>query len=363
MSARPPGGGPWTVLPLLKTAAEYLAGKGVPSARLDAELLLARALGCSRIELYTASDRPVDEPTRAKLRELVRRRAEREPVAYILGGKEFYGRAFQVSPAVLVPRPETELLVAEALAWARAREREALSILDLGTGSGCLAVTLACELPGARVTATDASEDALHVAARNVARYELTGRVDLRAGAGFEPVAGDRFDLVVCNPPYVPEHDAVDPEVRHEPPEAVFAGADGLDAYRALAPGLADALEARGLALFELGAGQAGAVCELLRAAGFAHVDTRPDPAGHERVLRVCREPLPGREAGGEIRYEMEPLAAGRDVSERAPRERRPEPDREAARRAALEAQLDAWAEGGDEPPPGMRDEDEDGEI
>ena len=192
----------WTIGGLLQWTEQFLAQKGVESPRLDAQILLAHALGCDRIHLYTRFDEPADDNVRTGFRDLVRRRVEGCPVAYLVGRKEFYKLTFEVTPAVLIPRPATESLVLAALE--RLKPLAAPRVLDLGTGSGCIAVSVARQHAGAAVVAVDASADALAVARRNAERHGVAGRIDFRAGDLFAPVAGETFDLIVSNPPYIP---------------------------------------------------------------------------------------------------------------------------------------------------------------
>jgi release factor glutamine methyltransferase len=220
------------------------------------------------------------------------RRAAREPIAYILGEREFYGRLFAVSRAVLVPRPETELVVDRARAWWSGRaHRDASTIVDVGTGSGCLAVTLALECPGAHVIATDVSADALTIAAANAARHGASEQIDFREAplaAGLQGVA----DLIVANPPYVAERDrgSLPPDVRdYEPPEALYAGPDGLDVIRPLAPAALAALRPGGGFVMEIGAGQWAAVKRILEEAGFDGIRVHDDLAGIPRVVVAAR--------------------------------------------------------------------------
>lgn len=208
--------------------------------------------------------------------DFVRRRGAGEPVAYILGRREFYSLELSVNPAVLIPRPETELLVELAL------ERRPASVLDLGTGSGAVALAIKRHLPGARVVAVEASAAALVVARRNSVRLNLD--VEFRHGHWFEPVAGERFDLVVSNPPYVAEGDPHLPGLRHEPASALVAGLDGLDAIREITSAAGLFLAPRGWLLLEHGAGQDAAVRALLENAGLDSVRTWPDLAGIGRV-------------------------------------------------------------------------------
>ena len=275
------------MLELLRWTQGHFAGKGIDTARLDAECLLAAALGCDRLRLYLDFDKPVAADERARFRELVRRRAdERVPVALLTGRREFWSLAFEVTPDVLVPRPETEALVDWLLGRVPDREAE-LRILDLGTGSGAIAVALASELPKAHVTATDASPAALLVAQRNAEAHGVADRVHLLAGDAFAPVAGLRFDLVASNPPYVALRDEprLPPELRHEPRGALFAGPDGTDLLRRLAAEVGEHLEPGGFSAFEVGEDQAERVAEWLRAAGLGDVGVVRDAASRPRVV------------------------------------------------------------------------------
>ena len=277
----------WTVLELLRWTQAHFASLGIESARLDAECLLAHALGSDRLRLYLDFDKPVEAAERARFRELVRRRArERVPVAQLTGRKEFWSLGFEVTPDVLVPRPDSEVLVAALLDQLPDREAE-LTLLDLGTGSGAIAVALANELPKARVTATDVSPAALAVAARNAAAHGVADRVRFVPGDAFAPVRGERFDAVLSNPPYVAERDAdtLPPELRHEPREALFAGPDGTDLLRRLAGELPEALAEGGFAALEVGETQAELVAAWLRGAGLLEVSVRRDLAGRPRAV------------------------------------------------------------------------------
>jgi release factor glutamine methyltransferase len=272
---------------MLARAREFLARKSLPEARLDAELLVAHALGLDRLRLFLALDRPVSAREVESARELLVRRARREPTAHLTGRREFYGRSFAVTRDVLVPRPESELLVDRARALAAGRA--GLCAADVGTGSGCLAVTLALELESARVAAVDVSAAALEVARSNAAR--LGAAVEWREGDG-PPALRDLapFDLVLSNPPYVrpEEADALEPEVHeHEPALALFLPEGAPDhwlvrlldeAVPLLAPG--------GALLVELGASQATRALELARERGHA-ARTERDLAGIERVLEL----------------------------------------------------------------------------
>ncbi|HEU5062616.1 MAG TPA: peptide chain release factor N(5)-glutamine methyltransferase [Solirubrobacterales bacterium] len=275
----------------LEAAVDALRAAGVEDPRLDAELLLAEATGWSRAELVTGFASEIPPAGARRFGELVRRRLRREPVAYILGRKGFRNIELAVDRRVLIPRPETELLVELAL------EVGPAGVLDVGTGSGAIALAVADELPGCEVTATDASAAALEVARANARRLGLEDRV--RFLEGTLPEEGS-FDLVLANLPYVAERDwpTLQPEVTQwEPPEAILAGPDGLDAYRFFLPECGRALASYGgltsttLAV-EVGEGQGPAVAALMREAGFGEVETRCDLAGIERVVvgRAGRE-------------------------------------------------------------------------
>lgn len=250
--------------------------------RLDADLLACHALGCDRSWLYAHDRDPVDAGLVERLDRLVAERLEGRPIAQICGRREFYGREFAIDARVLIPRPETELLVDLALALPLPKRAR---VCDVGTGSGCIALTLAAERPGWRVTGIDQSDDALEVASGNRERLGLEW-VELLHGDLFEPVSEHRFDLIVSNPPYVAEHDAhlEQGDVSFEPRQALAAGSDGLDIIRRLISGAGDRLAAEGWLIIEHGHDQAASVRSLLEGAGFRHVESRRDLAGIERV-------------------------------------------------------------------------------
>ena len=273
----------WTVLKLLRWTADYFNGRDIDSPRLDAELLLAETLGLDRVGLYLNFERPLETGELAAYREQVRRRASREPLAYILGRTEFWSLPFKVTPAVLIPRPDTELLVEVALPLLVGAAR----VLDVGTGSGALAIALAHERPEWMVTAIDLSPAALAVAAENTRNNGVAERIHCRPG-DLAVLPGGPFDLVVANPPYIPSGDlaALMPEVRDfEPHLALDGGPDGLAAYRALARQAGDVLVPGGWLLVEVGLGQAANVQELFTAAGLTEIFTARDLAGIERVV------------------------------------------------------------------------------
>jgi release factor glutamine methyltransferase len=266
----------------LTASGDALRAAGVECPRLDAELLLAEATGWDRARIATDPGAEIAPAAGRRFAEMVRRRLRREPVAYILGRKGFRHIELAVDPRVLIPRPETELLVELAL------ELEPRRVLDLGTGSGAIALAVAAELPGCEVTAADTSSAALEVARANVDRLGLAERVEL-IGAIPAPELGE-FDLVLANLPYVSEADwgDLEPEVTEwEPREALLAGADGLDVLRAAIPAAAGLAPALAL---EVGAGQAAAAGELVVEAGFGSLETRPDLAGIPRLVIGRRE-------------------------------------------------------------------------
>ncbi|UCV15662.1 peptide chain release factor N(5)-glutamine methyltransferase [Quatrionicoccus australiensis] len=253
--------------------------------RLDARLLLQYATGCTHTDLLARPEMPVIAPAWAQFAEWVERRAAGEPLAYLVGEAEFRGRVFQVSPEVLIPRPETEVLI--ELALERLQGLEQPRILDLGTGSGIVAISLALECLGAQVIAVDLSAGAISVARNNAGR--LGARVDFRAGSWFDPLPGERFDLIVSNPPYIADGD---PHLAlnglpFEPQMALTdqeAGGNGLACIRAIVAGAAAHLNPGCWLLFEHGYDQGAASRNLLAAAGFKAAFTHPDLAGIDRV-------------------------------------------------------------------------------
>ncbi|HEX6780722.1 MAG TPA: peptide chain release factor N(5)-glutamine methyltransferase [Solirubrobacterales bacterium] len=272
-----------TVRDALAAATDGLAAAGVDQPRLDAELLLGEAMGCERAALLADGGAEVPAPAARSFGELVRRRLRREPVAYILGRRGFRKLELAVDRRVLIPRPETELLVELAL------ELQPRRVLDVGTGSGAIALAVAEELPGCEVTATDTSLGALEVARANAERLGLADRIDFLEGT----LPEGEFDLVLANLPYVAERDwpGLQPEVTGwEPREALLAGPDGLDIYRGFLAACGRAFRpiaatSSTAVAVEIGAGQAEAVAALMREAGFGSIETRRDLAGIERVV------------------------------------------------------------------------------
>ncbi len=273
----------WTTLKVLEWTKGYLAEKGIGNARLEAEWLLCEILGLDRVGLYVNFDKPLSAAELAHFRGMVARRARREPLQYILGTQEFMGLDFEVAPGVLIPRHDTETLVEEAIR----RGGNARKVLDIGVGSGCIAVALARLLPDVEVFGVERSPEALAVAQRNAEKHGVA--VTLREGSLFEPFPGERFDLIVSNPPYIPTGDlaGLQPEVRDfEPTGALDGGPDGLDFYRLIIPAAPDYLNPGGWLLFEVGIGQAEQILGLFEEAGrFGEFFTAKDPGGIERVV------------------------------------------------------------------------------
>lgn len=279
-----------TVREALQAGERVLRRAGVESARLDAELLLGNALAAERKELYLKPDRPLDEDARRRFEDLLLRRGGREPLAYILGEKEFWSLDFVVTPDVLVPRPETELLVETGLNIL-ARRRAGARVLELGTGSGAVAVSLAKERSDLAIHATDLSPAALKIARLNATRHGVAPRIGFLAGDLFEPVRGAKagFELVVFNPPYIAAHemDHLPPEVREwEPKPALFGGVDGLDFYRRIVREAPLHLVEEGVVALEIGAGMAQAVAAVFADAGrYKTSVVHRDLAGRDRVV------------------------------------------------------------------------------
>ncbi|MFQ5414758.1 MAG: N5-glutamine methyltransferase family protein [Phycisphaerae bacterium] len=317
----------WTITRLLTWTTDYLARSGIADARLSAEVLLAHAAGCRRIELYTHFERVLDGDRLARFRDVVRRAADHEPIAYLVGHKEFYSLDIAVTPAVLIPRPETETLVAAVIDECDGRAGDVVHVLDVGTGSGCMAVAVLSRVPRARVVATDIAPAALDVARGNAERHGVADRLTLAHAGGPPPPGGsvppDRvarldgapppnasvgdgpfappdvvpdggFAVVMSNPPYVPLADVagLDETVRaYEPHAALTDGGDGLGMFRMLADRAGAVLSAGGAVFVEVGDGQAAAVVRVFDAAGgWTHRRTLRDTVvGQERVIAFAR--------------------------------------------------------------------------
>jgi release factor glutamine methyltransferase len=281
-----------TVAELLRAAAGRLAALGPDSARADTEVLLAHVLGWARTRLWAWPDHPASAPQRERFFALVERHARGEPVAYLTGRRAFWTFELEVGPDVLIPRPETELLVEQALA--AIRDTEAIAAADLGTGSGAVAIAIALERPGWRVVATDASAGALAIARRNADRLGA-GNVELREGGWASALGEEQYALIVSNPPYVADGDRhlLEGDLPWEPRSALVAGPDGLEAIRALLPGAAARLVGGGWLMLEHGPDQGAAVRALLAAAGLGEVRTIRDLEDRERVSVGRRNPAP----------------------------------------------------------------------
>lgn len=278
-----------TVGAFVTHAAARLAGKS-PTPRLDAEVLAMHVCGLTRSELITRADAELCGSASARLEQLLARRARGEPIAYLTGHREFWSLDLVVTPAVLIPRPETELLVERALALIP--EDAAWTVADLGTGSGAIACALAKERPHCRIIAIDASREALAVAAENVRRLGFAN-VELRQGEWCAPLAGTRCDMIVSNPPYVAEGDPhlSQGDLRFEPRAALVAGSDGLDAIRTIARDAPQLLKPGGWLLLEHGFDQAPAVTSLLQALGYRDIANFGDLANQPRVVQARTPP------------------------------------------------------------------------
>jgi release factor glutamine methyltransferase len=284
---------PWTIARLLNWTQEYFARHGVESPRLCAEILLAHTLGCERIELYTRYELIPGADVLAKFRAAVKEAAAGRPIAHLTGAKEFFALKFEITPDVLIPRPETEVLIERVIHLVRHGGESTETILDVGTGSGCIAISLAKNLPAVFVAASDVSEAALKVARRNAERHGVLERIELRQGDLFEAWEPDRqFDIIVTNPPYVAESEAASlpTHVRDfEPRVALFAGEDGLDILRRLIAEAPRHLKPGGHLLTEVAHNQASAVRALLDESAWCDTVTYRDTLRHERVVHARR--------------------------------------------------------------------------
>lgn len=276
---------PRNTIDFVKLTAAYFAEKGLESPRLEAELLLAHTLGMERMGLYLQFDRPLDKAEVDAYRALVRRRARGEPTAYILGRREFWSLPFKVGPGVLIPRPDTELLVEVALK----NTAENFSVAEVGVGSGAVIVSILHEREGWRGAGTDISAEALAIAAENAQTHGVADRLALSQGDLLAPLAGNRYDLIISNPPYIPtaEIAALAVEVAaYEPKLALDGGADGLDAVRRLAAQAPEYLAPGGALLMEYGLGQEGEVRAILEAVGrYNAVEILNDLTGRPRAV------------------------------------------------------------------------------
>lgn len=282
----------WTIQALLNWTSDYLARKGIESSRSEAQLLLAHVLGCKRVDLLVRYDEVPTEAQRSHYRELIQRRVAGWPTAYLIGTRDFYLLSFEVNPAVLIPRPDTETLVLEALNLLKPLANP--RVWDIGTGSGCIAISIAHQNKNVQVTATDISPDALAVAQRNAQRHGVAERIRYLCGDLAAPIpAGETFDLIVSNPPYIAQGEfaSLPVEIRdHEPRVALDGGADGLAFYRRLAREIGPYLVPGGRLLLEIGAGQEAAVHAIFREFPQWQIgSTFKDMAGRPRVVMLRR--------------------------------------------------------------------------
>jgi release factor glutamine methyltransferase len=288
-----PAGDVWTVKRILDWTIPHLKSHGSESPRLDAEILLAHARDCHRIELYTNYDQPLTDNQRAVMRDLIKRRAAAEPVAYLVEHREFFGLDFQVTKDVLIPRPDTETLIVEALEVMK--PHGAPRVLDIGTGSGCIAIALAVNCPNAEITAIDLSEPALAIARQNAEKHEVASRIQFLHGDLFAPLSGgEPFDLIASNPPYIAsaEIETLAADVRlHEPRSALDGGPDGLDIIRRLIAATPAHLHPGGKLLIEISPEQAESVTQLLAANGsYGDIAVLRDLSKQARVVRAVRK-------------------------------------------------------------------------
>lgn len=280
----------WTPLKIIQWAVPYLTQKGIPHARFDVECLIAHALKIDRLKVYLQFDRPLDPAELTLIREYLKRRVLHEPIQYILGVREFFGHSFKVGPEVLIPRPETEQLVELAIEYLKGIPEENRLVLDLGTGSGCIAISVAKAIP-CQVWAVDISAKALNIARENADNLSITA-IQWRLGSWFSALKDEnlaQFQLILSNPPYIPlgEKAELEEQVRDfEPNEALFGGESGLEAYENLAVSLAEKLKMGGIALLELHAGGLSKVLPLFERTGLRGV-AYPDLQGRARVLKL----------------------------------------------------------------------------
>ena len=282
-----------TVYDILNESTKALEATDIPSARLDAEVLLSFCLNCNRLEFYKNSEMTISETQLITFRNLITRRLQWEPVAYITGRKEFRSFTLEVNSSVLIPRPDTEVIVEEALNIYCKIDSSEINILDIGTGSGAIAIAIALEITSAKVVATDISQAALNLAQKNAAALGLKEKIDFRLGNLFKPVDGF-FEIIVCNPPYISaqDYEKLPAGVKdYEPREALWAGKSGLEFYEKLIYQAADYLQKNGWLLLEIGAKQEAGVRKIMETAGFYDsIEMRKDYAGLPRVIKARRK-------------------------------------------------------------------------
>lgn len=274
----------WNLLSLLNWTTDYFKKNSIESARLEAELLLSHLLQCERIKLYMQFDRPMNESELASFKTLVQRRIKGEPIAYIRGVKEFWSLPFKVGPGVLVPRPETEIIVERI----KEEKRNFESILDIGTGSGILAIVLAKEFPSSVITAIDASENALNYARENAEAHNVADRIQFEKKDFLNSDFSQQFDLIISNPPYISSSviETLSNDVKNfEPREALDGGADGLIFYRAIAQQSSVLLKENGLLVVEIGEDQGKSATEIFTLAGLKEIQVIKDYSGLDRVV------------------------------------------------------------------------------
>jgi release factor glutamine methyltransferase len=286
----------WTIQKLMNWITQHFTDKTIDSPRLSAEILLSHVLGLKRIELYTQFDKEVSKEHLDKLRDLVRRAGQDEPVAYLTGRTEFYSLELSVTPDCMIPRPETELLVERAVEFLRKRTGPQF-VCDLCTGCGCIAVAIAKNFTDARIIATDICDAALNIASQNIEKHRVKDRITLLRGDLFDPVVPQldvgEFDLIVCNPPYVSaaEFEKLDRNVRdYEPKLALLAGEDGLDVYNRIAEKAHEFLRDGAALMLEIGYAQGPAVKELLEQTKvFAEIQVEKDYHNNDRIVTAVR--------------------------------------------------------------------------
>ena len=286
----------WTIGRILSWTKQYFTDKGVASPRLDAEVLLSHILQTDRIYLYVHFDQPLQAEELIRFRQAVKERVLRCPVAYITGSKEFMGLSFAVSPAVLIPRPDTEILVESAQKCLAGRSQ--LRLADIGTGSGAIMISLLRLLPNLMGVAVDISADALAVARKNAVTHQVAERLELLQGHMTQPLTGV-FDAILSNPPYIPDDvvATLEPEVQHEPAGALKGGRDGLDFYRYLFNNSAAYLKPDGFLAVEIGQGQAADIVHLAAASPFIIQSITKDYGGIERVVILSKKSCAGPKA------------------------------------------------------------------
>ncbi len=287
----------WTIQKLLNWITDYFTDKKIDSPRLSAELLLSHVLQLKRIDLYTQFDKPVPKDKLDVLHKLVKRASGYEPVSYLTGKTEFFSLEFNISPDCLIPRPETEMLVERAVEFLRSRSANKL-VCDLCTGCGCIAVAVTKNVPDVDIIATDISDAALNIAAKNIEKHNLKNRIKLLCGDLFDPLIIQldiaKFDLIVCNPPYVSscEYEALGRNVKdYEPKIALYAGEDGLDIYRRITEKVCDFLNPGAPLILEIGYSQGPAVMDLLeKTACFDEIKIEKDYHNNDRIVTALKK-------------------------------------------------------------------------